>query len=243
MTLEAVAAVKVPPAEVKEALASSEHRVVALDDAAAVHLGVKMTEASPEQLAGRLRALLGDLLDRHDHPRGVPVYPASYAPDVKTFDALVEELGEAADWISLDDEPEAEDPMAAMAGLLGGAGVDLEALQQQMMGGDPNALMESAMNLAQQLADSGKLGELQEAMSGMLGGVDPREMLAQSGVDVAAIEQQVASMDAATLERLGVSPERMKQALEESGGDPEAALAKLGIGGEAPPAEGDGDEG
>lgn len=233
MTLEAVAAVKVPPSEVKEALSSSGQRVVALEDGAAVHLGVKMTEASPAQLAARLRELLGDLLDRHDHPRGVPVYPASYAPDVKTFDALVEELGEAADWVPIAEEDGEEDPMAAMAGLLGGAGVDLGALQQQMMGGDPNALMESAMQMAQQLADSGKLGELQEAMSGMFGGMDPREMLAQSGIDVSEIEQRVAAMDEETLERLGVSPERMRRALEETGGDPQAALEKLGLTGPA----------
>lgn len=244
MTLEAIAAVKIPPSEVrkvKEKLASSGHRVVALADGAAVHLGLKLTEASGGQLVARLRELLGDLLDQHDHPRGVPVYPASYAPDVTTFDALVEELGEGADWVALDAGDAEQDPMAAAAGLLGEAGVDLEALQRQMASGDPNALMESAMGLAQQLADSGKLGEMQQAMAGMLGGRDPREMLAQSGIDVAALEQQVATMDAATLQQLGVSPEQMRQALQETGGDPRAALEKLGVRVEEPGDDDDAD--
>lgn len=230
MTLEAVAAIKVPPGEVKAKVAPSGQRVLALDDAAAVHLGVKMTEASPEALAARLRELVGDeLLARHEHPRGVPVYPASYAPDASTFDALVEELGEAADWIRVDEDAAEEDPFAAMAGLLGGAGVDLEALQQQAASGDPNALMQSAMQLAQQLADSGKLGELQEAMSGMLGGVDPRELLAQSGISAEELERRVGALDPAALEELGVDQDTLERALAESEGDPAEALRRLGL--------------
>lgn len=236
MSLEAVAAIKVPPADVKATLAAGEHPVAELEDATVVRLGVKLTEASPEQLASRLHELLGGLLDRHDHPRGVPVFPASYAPEATTFDALVEELGEAADWIAID-QPAEDDPMAAMAGLLGGAGVDLAALQQQMASGDPSALMDTALQLAQQLADSGKLGEVQQAMAGMMGGVDPREMLERSGIDVGAIERRVASLDAETLQRLGVSPEQMRRALEEAGGDPRAALERLGL----PAATGDDD--
>ena len=228
MSLEALAALKIPAADVRAAL-PADVKATELDDGVVVALGVKLTEAEPEELAARLRQLVGNALDAHDHPRGVPVYPASYAPEATTFDALVEELGEAADWISVEDEPDAGDPMAAMAGLLGDAGVDLGALQAQMASGDPNALMESAMQLAQQLADSGKLGEVQQAMAGMMGGMDPREMLAQSGIDVAALEQKVASMDPATLQQLGVSRESVERALAETGGDPRAALEKLGL--------------
>ena len=85
------------------------------------------------------------------------------------------------------------------------------------------------MQLAQKLADSGKLGEVQQAMAGMMGGMDPREMLAQSGIDVAALEQRVASMDPATLQQLGVSRESVERALAETGGDPRAALERLGL--------------
>lgn len=239
MSLEAVAAIKVPAADVKAALQTSEHSVATLEGGAVVYLGAKLTEASPQELAGRLRQLLGDLLDRHDDPRGVPVFPASYTPEATTYDALVKELGEAADWIPLAEEPADDDPMAAMAGLLGGAGVDLGALQQQMASGDPNALMESAMQLAEQLAASGKLGEVQQAVAGMMGGMDPQQMLAQSGIDLADLERQITSMDPATLERLGVSPEHMQRALEEAGGDPRAALEKLGVTGLPPRPPGD----
>jgi hypothetical protein len=160
------------------------------------------------------------------------VYPASYAPEATTFDALVEELGEAADWIRLE-APAPADPFAALTSALGGAGVDLDALAGQLQGQDPNALMQQAMGLAQQLAESGQLGDVQRAMMDMMGGVgmDPEALLVQSGVDVEAMREMLG--DPATLERLGLSPEQLEQLYERTGGDPAAAMQQLGLSPEA----------
>jgi thiamine monophosphate kinase len=161
----------------------------------------------------------------------VPVYPASYAPAATTFDALVDELGEAADWVRVAgaEEPAPQDPFAALTSALGGAGVDLESLAGQLQGQDPNALMQQAMGLAQQLAESGQLGDVQRAMMDMMGGLgmDPQALLVESGVDVEAMREVLE--DPSTLERLGLSPDQLEQLYQQTGGDPRAAMAQLGL--------------
>jgi hypothetical protein len=93
--------------------------------------------------------------------------------------------------------------------------------------------MQQAMGLAQQLAESGQLGDVQRAMMNMMGGVgtDPEALLAQSGVDVEAIREVLD--DPAALERLGVSPAQLEQLYEQTGGDPQAAMKQLGLSPEA----------
>ncbi|HJL16439.1 MAG TPA: Clp protease N-terminal domain-containing protein [Sandaracinaceae bacterium LLY-WYZ-13_1] len=235
MSLEAIAVVKIPPAEVRralEAMPEAERPAVrALDDATAVPLGMDLT-ASPDALGARLRELLGDALDAHGSPKGVPLHPASHVPEATSYDAVVEELGAGADWIPSDALAPAEateDPFAALSGALSGAGVDLNALAGQVQGQDPNALMETAMGLVQQLAQSGQLEDVQQAMMQSMGGMgmDPSALLARSGVDLEQLQRM--AQDPATLERLGVSPEQLEEAFRQTGGDPQAALAKLGV--------------
>lgn len=148
-------------------------QVAALSDAAVVHLGISLG-AEPSELAERLRALLGELLDEHDEPRGVPIFPASYALEAQSWAEALEELGEAADWVRVHDD----EPAGGMAALLGAFGIDpgqlgafgidptqLGGLDGALAGIDRDELFASAMQMAEQMARSGALGDLAARMS------------------------------------------------------------------------------
>lgn len=207
--MNAIAVLKVSPSVVFAALpeeggarrAKSGEAVTveALEDAVKVHLGVSLA-SEPEALAARMHELLGELLDLHEPTRGVPVYPDSHALAAKKWNEVVDELGEAADWIPV----QAADPMQALMGGMGG--MDLGAMMQQM-GGDPEALMQQAMQMAQQLAQSGDLGDLTKMMGGMggAGGQMP---------DLGALANQAREM----IEKDPGLEQRLQQQVEQMGG-------------------------
>lgn len=230
MALDAIAILHVPPTVVHEALPASKDdaalrvgkngepvRVVPLADAVCVHLGVPLA-SEPDALADRLDDLLEDLLDVHDDARGVPVYPSTYALAAKSWAEALDELGEAADWIDVD--AELDNPMAALLGGLGGG--DMAAMMQQMQGlgpgGDPAAMMETAMKMMGQLAESGALADLAKAMSGAMPATDPRaalEQLGGAGMDLDALTKQAQAM-------LDEDPElerKLRESLAASGDD------------------------
>lgn len=177
MTKQAAAIVRIEPGRVRDAFAAIEGKedvytgangepfgIVALDDATVVQLGISIA-SEPEELAERLEALLGELLDAHADPRGVPIYPSSHALEATGWDAAIEELGEAADWVSLDAGGGVGDILQAF-GL--GAG-ELEDMQKIFAEGDRSALLSSAMRMAQEMAESGALEDLAKRMRIMQG--------------------------------------------------------------------------
>jgi hypothetical protein len=203
--------------DVRVAANGEDVALAALEDATVVHLGVSIG-AEPEQLAERMRALLADLLDAHEEPRGVPVYPSSYELQATTWAAAIEELGEAADWV----EVREEDSAGGMAGLLGAFGIDpgslgafgidpkqLEALEGTLGGIDQEKLMSSAMRMAEAMARSGALDDLAKRMHvfGPKDGEDPRRDLEREdageerckdlGFDVQALAEQARELLAA----------------------------------------------
>ncbi|MEC7521037.1 MAG: hypothetical protein VYE22_14270 [Myxococcota bacterium] len=205
--MNAIAVLKVSPSVVFAALPEENGarraqngetvKIEPLEDAVKVHLGVSLT-SEPEALAERMDDLLGELLDLHEPTKGVPVYPDSHALAATKWNEVVDELGAAADWIPV----QAEDPMQALLGGMGG--MDLGAMMQQM-GGDPAALMQQAMQMAQQLAQSGDLGDLTKMMGGMQGGQMP---------DLGALADQARDM----IEKDPGLEQRLQQQMEQMGG-------------------------
>lgn len=174
MTKEAAAIVRIDPARVRDAFAAAEGKedvrigdngeafaIVALDDATVVHLGIPIA-SEPVELADRLEDLLGELLDEHDDDRGVPIYPSSHALQARTWEGAIEELGEAADWVSLD-----EGDAGGLGDVLKAFGVgekELEEMEGLLAGADRSALLSSAMRMAKEMAESGALEELAKRM-------------------------------------------------------------------------------
>src|SRR5690606_1901739 len=118
--------------------------------------------SEPDELAERLEDLLGELLDEHDDERGVPIYPSSHALEARTWAAAIEELGEAADWVRLD-----EGGTGGIGDMLKAFGMgeeDLKQMESLLAGGDRSALLSSAMRMAKEMAESGALEEFAKRM-------------------------------------------------------------------------------
>jgi hypothetical protein len=183
MTKHAAAILHLAPSRVREALPSSDGddvrvaangenvTIAALSDATIVQLGVSIGE-EPETLAARVRELLGALVEAHEEERGVPVYPSSYELQAKSWDAAIEELGEAADWVQV-----RASQGGGMAELLGAFGIDpgslgafgidpkqLDALDGALGNADREKLMSSALRMAEEMARSGALDDLAKRM-------------------------------------------------------------------------------
>ncbi|MFK7988205.1 MAG: hypothetical protein AB8I08_19450 [Sandaracinaceae bacterium] len=223
MSLSAIAVLHVPPAVAVQALGSDGPRVDALEDAVCLHLGLELT-AEPEALVAKLEELAGELLTLHTDPRGVPIYPAKYTLEGRTWEAVASELGEAADWV-LKPAP-AANPMAAMlggmdpsalsgmlggvdpsalAGMLGGQGgapgADPAAMLQQMMGGEGpgGGAQDPAAMLQQMMGGGGDMGGLMEAAMQMM------RQLADAG----ALEDLAKNMGAVAPDLMGQMPGNM----------------------------------
>ncbi|HHH30040.1 MAG TPA: hypothetical protein ENK57_17080 [Polyangiaceae bacterium] len=193
MSMHAIAVVQVKKAVLFDALregAEANTRVAAngeavrvdtLSNAVLVHLGIPLTEA-PEVLGARLASLLGDLLAAHTDPRGVPVYPESYSLSAASWDDALRELGDGADWVPVRAAaPAMPDLAALLAGGMPGGGMhgDPMAALAQLAGGDGASLMQQAMQMVGQLAESGALEGLAAQMSAI---GSPEDALQQMGV-------------------------------------------------------------
>lgn len=192
--MQAIAILHVDPELAAAALEGATF--TALEDCVLVPLGVPLT-SEPAELAIALAEVAGPLVQVHHEPRGVPVFPTTYALAAKRWAAAIEELGEAADWI----DPSAAAPMAgldmgALMGAMGGA--DMAAFAQHLQGPEGAALLEQAMQMAQQLAQNGGFAQLAQQMG--QSGVDP-EMLARQmqgggadSPDLTALAEQAQAM-------------------------------------------------
>lgn len=240
-----------------------------LEDCVLLPLGVPLA-SDPAQLGARVREIAGPVVDVHREPRGVPLFPDSVTLEATTWAAAIEELGEAADWV----QPQPANPMASMEGLLGALGAggqmpegmpDLGAMAEQLQGEQGAALLEQAMQMAQQLAQSGALEDFAKAMGGpqtipapppegmpeadesqpQQGSLDP-EMLRQMGLDPEALQD-------ADLEALTEQAQSMMQGLD-LGAMAEQAQSMLAqnpelekqlreqLGGSAPAGQGEADD-
>ena len=243
MSMNAVALVHIAPAAVKEALepGPEEERaklgdprldvcigaddkiyvIEAFDDATAIRLGIPLGYADPEVMGVLVATALGDLIDSHDDPRGVPLIPESYVPKARAWDALIEELGELADWAPIEG-PEIVDPAADMFGALGADPQQLMQMAAQMQGQDPSVLMQQAMQMAQQLAASGAMDEIQRAMQQMMQGqgMPPGGGDADGGVPggMPGMGMDFAAMAAQAQSMLDANPALRDKLMQQMGG-------------------------
>ncbi len=173
MSKNAAAIVRISPDRIRATFIASEgdesvrvgasgapFRMVALEDATVVDLESPIA-AEPDEHAARLVMLLGDLLEAHEEPRGVPIFPSSYELGARTWDAALEELGEAADWVRFDEKP------ASVADLLGAFGLgnaDMSSMQDALANMDQSALLSSALQMAQQMVQREDFADMAKRM-------------------------------------------------------------------------------
>jgi len=173
MGINAVAVLRIEPSVVEQALVAGADegmrvgangepvKVRPLGNATLVHLGASIAQ-DPASLGQRLQALLGEVLVAHDEPRGVPLFPESYSLNAQSWDDAVAELGDGAEWIPL---PQAQPQMPDLGAMLGAMG-GMDALSEQLQGAGGAAMLEQAMAMAQQLAQSGALDGLAQQLQG-----------------------------------------------------------------------------
>jgi len=236
MSKQAVAIVRIDAGSVRGALASAggedqrvgvngeAFRIAALDDATLVHLEVSIG-SEPSELATRLRELLGEVLDAHEEPRGVPVYPSSYTLEARTWAAAIEELGEAADWVKIQEEMAGLGGMGDMLRAFGLDAGDLADMGKQLGAAEAGEdVFAAAMRAAQEMSQRGAFKDLAERMRGMGVPDDPQKLLEQMGgtaglgamgLDLEALTQQAQRM-------LSENPElaeQLSKALEGADGE------------------------
>jgi hypothetical protein len=232
MSKQAVAIVRIDAGSVRGALAAAggedqrvgangeAFRIDALDDATLVHLEIGIG-SEPSELAARLEELLGELLEAHEEPRGVPVYPSSYTLAARTWEAAIEELGEAADWVKIEEETAGLGGMGDMLRAFGLDAGDLADMGKHLgAAGAGEDVFAAAMRAAQEMSQRGAFKDLAERMRGMGVPEDPQQLLEQMGgtaglgaLDLEALAQQAQRM-------LSENPElaeQLSKALE--GGD------------------------
>lgn|GEM_PF-3524096 len=193
MGIDAIALLHVPFEEVRGAFAvgpsaSRLHlvgadgvtfAVDALDDGVLVHT-FHAFAADPDEIATLVRGRMGPLLDRHDEPRGVFVFPDVASPKGRTYGAVLDEIGEAGEWVpkvDADHVPERfrDAGVGALESLVAqvtaGIGVDAIAdLHRALAGGDAGAFEKAQAEFVEKLSALGNLDELtaqlQQALEG-----------------------------------------------------------------------------
>jgi hypothetical protein len=144
-----------------------------------------------EGLTEALWALFGDDLADHDDDRGIFVLPSVAKPRGTTYELVIDEVGEAGEWVSLGDDGddvgaeedavvagEVEDGigpgpdfMAAVANITKALGADtIQTLQAAMLSGDMGAFARAQERVAAQVAQR---PEIAAQLQGLMGMVPP----------------------------------------------------------------------
>lgn len=140
--MKAVVLLRGSPEALRTALGDAPDAVSALEDGLLVTTGLSMRSLEPDQLAAALASRLGDALAAHDDQRGVFVFPSVVQPKAQSYDAVIDEVAEAGEWLPVE---------AADVGPAGAP--DLEALMGGMMQAFGPQLMEMARGMMEQNPD------------------------------------------------------------------------------------------
>ncbi len=169
-----------------------------LDDGALVHTGVDFG-SDDEAVIDALFDRLGDAFADHDDDRGLFVVPSVARVGAGSYEAVLAEVGEAGEWVILDEEEEGDDEaaagelvddgddagampgmpgmpadgdfMAMMANITNSLGADtLMSLQQAMMSGDARAFERAQNAVAAKLSQR---ADLVDQLQGLMGSIPP----------------------------------------------------------------------
>jgi len=181
-------------------------RLERLDDALIVHTGASFA-TEPEQLAEALAGLVGQAaLAQHDDPRGILFIPDVAAPQARSYDAVVEEVGEGGVWAapalfrSRAEEPrastasyeQAPDFGALLGNVLAQLPPSLLSAASAAAQGDRGALDAVSAQMQALLGSSPELQQLAGQLGGMLGQTAPGAA-APAGSELAKLEDMFAS--------------------------------------------------
>ncbi|MDB4976016.1 MAG: hypothetical protein JWN48_4357 [Myxococcaceae bacterium] len=173
-------------------------RVDRLDDAVLVHTGAEFA-AEPEDLAEALIARVGaEALADHDDPRGILFIPDVAAPQARTYEAVVAEVGEGGVWAELEsaDEPGQDADFGALLGnVFAQLPPSLLAAASSAASGDRGSLDQVAAQVQALLGSSPALQSLAGQLSGMLGQAGGTTSGPQPGApaELASLEDMFAS--------------------------------------------------
>lgn len=206
--MDAVALVKIPHLSLTQSLRPNPEagpdayvgvnaldvRIVSLDDGV-LALTPFGFDTEPDELALGLRKLLGDALDAHDDARGIYVFPSVARPRARTYEGVIDELGELGMWVprvSLDNVPTrvAEAPAdsfkAQVQDLMARVGPDtIGRLEQAVASGDASAMAALQEQIMEAMAAHGGIDALERSLS---------ELLASEGLSMEDLQAQIATM-------------------------------------------------
>ena len=109
-------------------------RAESLEDAVLLHTGLPFA-SEPEELVAKLHAILGNVLDEHEDPRGIFVLPDVAMPKARSYLDVLAEVGAGGSWLSI----EQGGPFGLPDGL-GALGAVLGSMLQNM----PESVLEAA---------------------------------------------------------------------------------------------------
>jgi hypothetical protein len=184
MATEAVALLRIPPAEVEKLLGPAgsaspegDPKWTALDDAILLYTRQPMREAEPDEIAEAIGNLFGEALDAHDDERGILLFPEAALPKAKSYAAAVDEVADMGEWAKI---PEAT--MPDMGDMMGAFGPQMAAMQQQLLS-DPAALQAAMAQMGSMLGippGPGGGAPDPQALLQALGGLDLGAMMGQA---------------------------------------------------------------
>jgi hypothetical protein len=211
MDITAIALLRI---ETLEIAAGTAARVEPLQDAVLLHTGRSFSE-DPLVLSNHVRALIGAAASQHQAARGVFYIPDVAVPKARTYDAVLDEVGEGGFWGPAIGAG-LELPGALDAGTLGA-----------MLGQIPSSMLDAVSEITRR--DPGALQAASAQLSALIGqsgasGVG--QLLSGAGIDLSgsALSELVAGMQ----QELAKDPTRL------------AGLAEQLLGGK--PASGDADD-
>ncbi|HZO13164.1 MAG TPA: hypothetical protein VFB62_07890 [Polyangiaceae bacterium] len=154
MSIDAVALLKGKDLALPEDLQSTS-----LDDATLVDTGLDL---SSSELAIELSETLGEALDAHDDARGVFVMPAKVQPKARSYQAVIDEVGELGMWVEKVEAPMMMPDMSAL-----GSGAFGALMGELMQAIDPATMADMQRALE---GDAAAMARVQAKMTEALGG-------------------------------------------------------------------------
>jgi hypothetical protein len=137
-------------------------RAEGLEDCVLLHTTLEFAD-DPEDVAAAVRSLIGEpLATQHEDERGLFLIPSVALPAARSYEAVIEEVGEGGVWAPW----EALDEAAEALPLTAAGGGDLGALLGSMLGQMPEGMLAQAA--ASLREDPGALQQAAAQLPGLL---------------------------------------------------------------------------